>query len=79
MKRMYVQLDDHTYCDLKAHAFERGMSMAELFRQALSEYLQHQPLRPRYEDFTFVGSGSSIQGNLAPVSEQHDKALLQAL
>jgi hypothetical protein len=75
MRRMQIQLDEPTYQLLRKHAFERGMSMAALLREALHQYLG-LPSRPmRFEEFTFVASGCSEQADLAPVSERHDEAL----
>ncbi|MBI4199422.1 MAG: CopG family transcriptional regulator [Chloroflexi bacterium] len=76
MKRTQVQLDEAMYHLLRRKAFEQGVSVAALLREALQEYLGlATSRRPRLEEFRFIGSGQSAQGDLAPVSERHDKAL----
>ncbi len=80
MKRTQVQLDEATYQVLRRKAFERGISLAALIREVLREHLGTGPARRRrVEDFTFIGSGRSDDGSLAPVSERHDEALGEAL
>jgi len=80
MKRTQVQLDEPTYQLLRREAFQRGISQAALIRQILQEHLGTGPARRRrVEDFTFIGSGHSDDGSLAPVSERHDEALGEAL
>lgn len=79
VRRTQVQLDEPTYQLLRKRAFERGISMAALLREVLKEHLAPQPSYPRFEDFTFIGSGSSDDGDLKPVSERHDEALAEAL
>ncbi|MBI4201446.1 MAG: CopG family transcriptional regulator [Chloroflexi bacterium] len=80
MKRTQVQLDEATYQLLRRKAFERGLSMAALLREALHEYLGlGLPKHRLLEEFHFIGSGQSEQGNLAPVSERHDEALAEDL
>lgn len=77
MKRTQVQLDEETYRKLREGAHAQRTSMAALVRRALRAYLGPRPRKRRLEDFTFVESGRSAQGNLAPVSERHDEALAQ--
>lgn len=77
MKRTQLQLDDTLHAALKSRAFEEGCSMSELARRLLGEALG---TRGRTEarsirDFSFIASGESDQGALAPVSERHDEAL----
>jgi hypothetical protein len=79
MRRTQIQLDESTYQLLRRRAFERGMSMAALLREALMQHLAQESPQPRFKDFTFVGSGNSDDGNLQPVSERHDEALTEAL
>ncbi len=79
MKRTQIQLDEETYRKLREEAHARQTSMAALVREAVRAQLGLGPKHKRLEDFTFVGSGRSKQGNLAPVSERHDEALTQAL
>lgn len=77
MKRTQVQLDEATYELLRQKAFERGVSMSALLREVLREHLGARPTPRRIEDFSFIGSGRSEQGDLAPVSERHDEALAE--
>jgi hypothetical protein len=79
MRRTQLQLDESTYQILRKQAFERGVSIAALLREAVTAYLSHTPAQPRFTEFTFVGTGRSHQGNLSPVSERHDEALAKAL
>jgi predicted DNA-binding protein len=76
MKRTQIQMDEETYRRLKEEAHARGASMAELVREALRAYLGLAPKgKKTLKDFSFIGSGSSKQGDLQPVSECHDEAL----
>jgi len=79
MKRTQVQLDEETYQRLREEAYARHTSIAALIREAIRAHLGlvPKPKRRRLEDFTFVGSGRSEQGDLEPVSERHDEALAQ--
>jgi hypothetical protein len=76
MKRTQVQLDEETYRKLREEVHAQRTSMAALVRKALRAHLGPSP-KPKMclKDFTFVGSGHSAQGDLAPVSERHDEAL----
>ena len=78
MRRTQVQLDENTYEELRRQAHERGISMSALLRELLRERLGARHPARRLEDFTFIGSGRSKQGALAPVSERHDEALAEA-
>lgn len=53
--------------------------MSALLRELLKEHLAAGEADIRLEDLSFVGSGRSRQGNLAPVSARHDEALAEAL
>ncbi len=75
MKRTQIQLDEQTYRKLRDEAHAQHTSIATLVRNALKDHLGAHPKRRRLEDFTFVGSGRSRQGELKPVSERHDEAL----
>ena len=78
MKRTQVQLDEPTYKSMRAAAYERGISMAALIREALHEYLGVAPgAAGRVEDFSFIASGRSSQSGLEPISERHDEALAE--
>lgn len=63
---------------LRIEARSRRVSMASVAREApASSFGMHR--RPRgIEDFSFVGSGESEQGELSPVSERHDEAMEEA-
>ncbi|MBI4312781.1 MAG: CopG family transcriptional regulator [Chloroflexi bacterium] len=78
MKRTQVQLDEPTYELLRTRAFQRGISMSALLREVLRQHLAASQAPLRLEDFTFIGSGESQQGDLSPVSERHDEALDEA-
>lgn len=79
MKLTQVQLDEATYETLRQKAFEKGISMSALLREIVREYWgRGKPRKWTLEDFTFVASGGSEQGDLAPVSEHHDEALVEA-
>ncbi len=78
MKRTQIQLEEATYEILRRRAFEQGVSMAALLREALVDYLGVKPEKRRsLREFGFVGSGESKQSELAPVSERHDEALTE--
>jgi hypothetical protein len=77
MKRTQIQLDEATYQVLKQKAFERGISMSALLRELLREKFAPASTPRRLESFRFIGSGSSDQGRMAPVSERHDEALAE--
>lgn len=81
MKRTQVQLDERTYQMLRREAFQRGRSMSSLVRESLALSLGAKPSRRRrsVKEFTFIASGRSRQGRLAPVSERHNAALAEAL
>lgn len=83
MRRTQVQFDDETYDALKRAARERQTSMSQVLRQLVREHLRPRQQRPwRYEDLTFVASGSS---GLRPgdalyrLSEHHDEAWAEDL
>lgn len=79
MRRTQIQLDDVTYERLRNQAHARRVSMAEIIRDALRTHLGLESWVASPDSFTFVASGRSEQGQLAPVSERHDEALDQAL
>ncbi len=81
MKRTQIQIDEETHTALRRAAYEQGRSMSSLVRDTLSQAFgstRKGRLRNR-KHFSFVGSGRSNQGKLAPVSERHDEALGEAL
>jgi len=80
MRRTQVQLGEATYNLLRQKAFEKGVSMAALLREALREYLLGKPKSgAQLEGLSFVGSGLSAQKAHTPVSERHDEALVKSL
>jgi predicted DNA-binding protein len=46
-KKTMIYLDEDTYLRLKYLALDHGVSMAELIRRAVAEYLKTQPSRKR--------------------------------
>jgi plasmid stability protein len=75
---MQIQLDEGTHKLLRRKAFEKGMSMSALLREALQVYLTGIEQRPlRLEDFTFIASGRSKKSKFDPISERHDEALAE--
>lgn len=79
MRRIQVRTDQATCELLRSQAIERGLSPSALLSQVLAEYLAPAGSEHHFETLTFVGSASSIQGKLKPVSERHDDALAEAL
>ena len=80
MKRTQLQLSDQAYQLLRQKAFQRGISMAALIREALAEFLEERHSADvQIEDFNFIGAARSEQPESEPVSEFHDKALAEAI
>ena len=80
MKRTQIQLDESIYKLARQKAFDEGVSMAAVVREALAQYLTTDRTPALImDDLGFVGVGSSDQGDLSPVSERHDEALEEAL
>ena len=77
MKRAQIQIDDEVYELLRNRAFKEKKSIAGVIREILKkDIFQSDRHRPSsIKDFTFIGTGSSKQGPLKPVSERHDEAL----
>jgi len=81
MKRAQLQIDDKLYEAVRQKAFHDTRSMASVLREALELYMGQKP-RPKKSsawDALPVALGSSHQGPLSPVSENHDQALADAL
>ena len=78
MRRIPIQIDEKTYASLRRRSFEEKRSIASIVRECL-ESTDSAERPATISDFPFVGIGSSRQGSLAPVSENHDEALAQAL
>ncbi len=78
MIRMQIQLDEETHKLLRQRAFEKGTSMSALLREALLAYLMDTKDKPlRFEDLTFISSGTSKKSRFDPISERHDEALAE--
>ncbi len=80
MRRTQVQLEEHIYRLARQKAYENGVSLSAVVREALAQYViveQQKPLT--LDDFGFVGIGRSKDDDLSPVSENHDEALARAL
>ena len=80
MKRTQLQLDESTYQALRERAYKEGRSISAVAREILTGALGPRPAKRRLgeKDFRFVAAGASQQGALAPVSERHDEALVEA-
>ena len=79
MKRTSVQFDEDMYEKLRQRASEQKKSLASVVRELVAKGL-NEGKRKKYrtlEDFSFVGSGFSKRGRLAPISERHDAALAE--
>lgn len=77
MRRIVIRVDDEMYARLKVRATNEKRSMASIVRESLEKSYPARKLT--MADFTFIGSGRSKQGKLAPVSENHDEALAEAI
>lgn len=75
MRRTQIQLDEKCYERLREEALARRASIAEVIRAALRQYVGLDTRSCDEARFSFVASGHSEQGDLAPVSEHHDEAL----
>jgi plasmid stability protein len=80
MRRTQVQLDEDTYQRLRRRAYQRGLSISAVAREILGRSLGTRSTRRRaaLDDFPFIASGRSEDGETARVSEQHDEALVEA-
>lgn len=77
MRRIPIQLDEETYKALKRRAFEENRSIASLVRESVARMLT--PGIRSIEDFSFVASGRAANRPAVPVSEDHDRALADAI
>ena len=78
MRRTQLQLDDVTYQKLRGTAFQEGVSMAQVIREALAEYLTEAPRQPApMVRYSFIASGQSTGPSSQPISERHDEALAE--
>lgn len=78
MKRTQLQLEEATYELLRKRAFEQGVSMANLIRLAIDEYLKGRLSKHiKLEELTFIGAGHSEPSEFDPISERHDEALAE--
>lgn len=80
MRRTLVQFDEHTYRQLRQHAFRQERSVSSLVREMVAKGLglEVTPRPTRISQFLSVRAGRSRQGRSAPVSEKHDEALAAA-
>jgi len=77
MRRLLVQLDEKTFSRLKKRAIKEERSMASIVRESLEKSEPRRKLTMK--DFSWIGKGRSEQGDLAPVSENHDDALAEVI
>jgi hypothetical protein len=63
MQRTTISLERSTIRALREHAAERGISMAELIREAIDEKLSRRKVVPR--SFGVVSSGHTDTGRLS--------------
>jgi hypothetical protein len=78
MKRTQLQLDDATYQKLRGKAFQQGVSMAHVMREAVAEYLTEAPRQhASMERYSFIASGRSTGPGPQSISERHDDALAE--
>ena len=79
VRRTQIQLPDDLYREIRRRSYEQGTSLSEMVRRLLSDSLRprSESRRRRLGDFSFIGSGRSMQGRLEPVSERHDEALTE--
>jgi uncharacterized protein len=82
MRRTQVLLDEVTYQTLKDEARDRDISMSEVLRQLVRDYLAPRSKRTyrRATDLPFVNLGNSGQkpgDKLYPISVNHDEALAE--
>jgi hypothetical protein len=75
MKRTTIFLDEVVECDLQALARQRGRRVAELVREALTDYLSREKAAgsPRLR---FVGVGRSGETDVA---ERHEELVFAGL
>ncbi len=74
LKRTQIYLEPKQHCQLKKAAAERGISMAELLRRILNQYLHNQQPEEAYLRIVSLGKSGRTD-----VSEQHDRYLAEAL
>jgi plasmid stability protein len=82
MRRTLVQFDEETYRRLRERAFRQERSVSALVRELVAQGLGGNGARQKHRrigQFSSVSAGRSRQGNLSPVSENHDAALGAAL
>jgi predicted DNA-binding protein len=77
MKRTQIRLTDEQWQRLKRVAAERGVSMSEVVREAIDQYIAAQNARDRREHAIRAIGG--FRSGRADVSECHDDYLADAL
>ncbi len=78
MRRLRTDVEKEVYRPLRREAFARGVSMAELVWRIVRGHLEVGGEGASRTSLRFVGTGHSVQGRLAAVSERHDEALREA-
>lgn len=71
MVRTQIQLDEETFEAIRSIAFRERVSISEVVRRCLRQFLKGGRKRSRRRAFTFIGAGASGQRDL---SERHDEA-----
>ena len=74
LKRTQIYLEPEQHRSLKREARERGISLAELLRQIVEDYLRKK--RPREEFLRIVGLGRSGKSDIAA---EHDRCLAEVI
>lgn len=75
MRRIQIQLDETTDERLRRQAFLRRRSLAATIRELLHRGLGAPARRQRWQEFSFIGAGSSKDPYA--VSKEHDRALAE--
>ena len=78
MRRTQVQLDEVTYQFVRAKAFERGMSISALVREALLKHLAGD-LQTRMPLSSLIGIGRGGAFPYGAVSEHHDEVFADSI
>lgn len=81
MKRTLIQFDEDTYHKLRHRAFAKKRSISSVVRELVANGLEGGKRKKftRIEDFQSVAAGRTTQGRLAPVSEKHNEAFVEAI
>jgi predicted transcriptional regulator len=80
MVRTQIQLSEQTANRLKALAAERGVSMAELVRESVEQYLTRYPHSTMVERRQrAIAAAGRFKGNVHDLAENHDRYLAEDL